>query len=652
MAGRYLLEEKSFLWSIILLFVWIILPMSNMAKSVDSLELLISSKKLTQKETIEAYKELSEKYSNINLNKAIDFGKRGLRFTIHTKNRTAEAQFYEDLGLVYLKRADYDSAIICLDRAMPIALELQDRTLEGTLHRAYGGVHLYQDDYDRAMERFKKSAKILEEINNDYELCRTYSAIGGLYKMLNNADLALAYYKKAEPIALKTGHQRVSADVYLGLSSIYRKEDKSLDRSIGLIKKAVDIYRQLKNRYGESQSLAVLASTYNYFGQYDKALQAANQSLQLSEKLDFPNLTKTNATIISATSYYIGRYKETIDAALKAIEIDSSDVNLSKHAFIHLSLAHGQLGQMDSMEHYVNLFFSKLQEQNNENNRKAISELEIRYQTEKKELKIDSLVKQRRLYIWLGIAAGTLLLATLSFALVRYRLAESRRRLAEEETQRIKREKQLVVVQATLDGEAAERTRLAKDLHDGLGGMLSAVRLNLPQIQVGSAVLESVDVNRFQRALGMLDDSIQELRRVAHHMMPESLLRYGLKVSLTDFCTAIPIVEFHYFGDEIRLPEKLEVMVYRCIHELVNNALKHAQATQINVQLVQEADRLSFTVQDNGSGFDLKTVKEGMGLHNIRQRVAVFEGKLNIYSSMEGTEVHVELELSTNGQDN
>lgn len=652
MAGRYLLEEKPFLWSVILLFVWIILPMSNMAKSVDSLELLISSKKLTQKETIEAYKKLSEKYSNINLNKAIEFGKRGLRFTLHTKNRTAEAQFYEDLGLAYLKRADYDSAIICLDRAMPIALELQDRTLEGTLHRAYGGVHLYQDDYDRAMERFKKSAKILEDINNDYELCRTYSAIGGLYKMLNNADLALAYYKKAEPIALKTGHQRVSADVYLGLSSIYRKEDKSMDRSIGLIKKAVDIYRQLKNRYGESQSLAVLASTYNYFGQYDKALQAANQSLQLSEKLDFPNLTKTNATIISATSYYIGRYKETIDAALKAIEIDSSDVNLSKHAFIHLSLAHGQLGQMDSMEHYVNLFFSKLQEQNNASNRKAISELEIRYQTERKELKIDSLVKQRRLYIWLGIAAGTLLLATLSFALMRYRLAVSRRRLAEEETQRIKREKQLVAVQATLDGEAAERTRLAKDLHDGLGGMLSAVRLNLPQIQVGSAVLESVDVNRFQRALGMLDDSIQELRRVAHHMMPESLLRYGLKVSLTDFCTAIPIVEFHYFGDEIRLPEKLEVMVYRCIHELVNNALKHAQATQINVQLVQEADRLSFTVQDNGSGFDLKTVKEGMGLHNIRQRVEVFEGKLNIYSSKEGTEVHVELELSTNGQDN
>src|SRR5690606_7869799 len=103
--------------------------------------------------------------------------------------------------------------------------------------------------------------------------------------------------------------------------------------------------------------------------------------------------------------------------------------------------------------------------------------------------------------------------------------------------------------------------------------MLSLVKFNLPQVN-GDAMLESVDVSRFQKALGMLDDSIRELRRVAHHMMPESLLRYGLKVSLSDFCAAIPIARFHYFGNEARLRGKLEIMIYHCIHELVNNALK------------------------------------------------------------------------------
>ena len=158
-------------------------------------------------------------------------------------------------------------------------------------------------------------------------------------------------------------------------------------------------------------------------------------------------------------------------------------------------------------------------------------------------------------------------------------------------------------------------------------------------------MLETVDVSRFQTALGMLDDSIQELRRVAHHMMPESLLRYGLKISLSDFCESIPITRFHYFGNEARLPGKLEITVYRCIHELVNNALKHANATQINVQLVQEEDRLSFTVHDDGKGFSPETVKEGMGLQNVRQRITALSGKFDIYSSVRGTEIHGELEL-------
>jgi signal transduction histidine kinase len=207
----------------------------------------------------------------------------------------------------------------------------------------------------------------------------------------------------------------------------------------------------------------------------------------------------------------------------------------------------------------------------------------------------------------------------------------------------------LVAVQAALDGEAAERKRLAKDLHDGLGSMLSLVKFNLPQVN-GDAVLEAMDVSRFQKALGMLDDSIQELRRVAHHMMPETLIRHGLKVSLADFCAAIPMADFHYFGNGARLPGKLEIMVYRCIHELVNNTLKHAQATKINVQLVQEEDRISFTVQDDGTGFDPQAAVEGMGLRNIRQRVATFQGKMEVSSSEEGTETHVELELVGDGR--
>src|SRR5690606_42056150 len=114
--------------------------------------------------------------------------------------------------------------------------------------------------------------------------------------------------------------------------------------------------------------------------------------------------------------------------------------------------------------------------------------------------------------------------------------------------------------------------------------------------------------------------------------------------SLCDSGTPVPIADFQYDGDEARLSEKLEIMIYRRIHELDNNALKHAQAKHIKVQLVQEQDRISFTVQDDGIGFDQAKVVEGMGLQNVRQRVAAFGGEMNIYSTEQGTEIHVEME--------
>ena len=145
----------------------------------------------------------------------------------------------------------------------------------------------------------------------------------------------------------------------------------------------------------------------------------------------------------------------------------------------------------------------------------------------------------------------------------------------------------------------------------------------------------------------MLDESISELRRVAHHMMPESLLRYGLKASLTDFCHSTPSVEFHYFGNDQRLDSKLEILLYRATHEMINNALKHASATQINVQLVQENDRISLTVQDNGKGFDTTVKSKGMGLENVRNRVETYNGKMTLYSSSEnGTEINIEIEIN------
>jgi signal transduction histidine kinase len=129
--------------------------------------------------------------------------------------------------------------------------------------------------------------------------------------------------------------------------------------------------------------------------------------------------------------------------------------------------------------------------------------------------------------------------------------------------------------------------------------------------------------------------------------MPESLMRYGLKVSLEDFCHAIPGAHFQYLGEDPRLDNRLEVLIYRCAYELVNNAVKHARATNINVQLMIDSGIVSLTVHDDGIGFDPQTVNMGIGLENIRSRIAMYNGKMNLHSAPDtGTEISIEIEPS------
>lgn len=166
-------------------------------------------------------------------------------------------------------------------------------------------------------------------------------------------------------------------------------------------------------------------------------------------------------------------------------------------------------------------------------------------------------------------------------------------------------------------------------------------------------IIETDDVSRFNKVLEMLDNSIQELRRVAHNMMPESLSRYGLKIALEDFCNSFSNVKFHFFGEENRLEKTLETTIYRAVHELVNNAVKHSQAETINVQLIQQEDVVSINVQDNGLGFKTDEDFKGRGLQNIQNRVNSVGGTMNIFSAPDkGTEISIDINIpQENGKD-
>ena len=157
----------------------------------------------------------------------------------------------------------------------------------------------------------------------------------------------------------------------------------------------------------------------------------------------------------------------------------------------------------------------------------------------------------------------------------------------------------------------------------------------------------------FERSLDMIDTSIRELRRVAHNMMPEMLVKFGLDEALKEYCntvnaTKLISVKYQSFGMDSRLDSSKEIIIYRIIQELLNNILKHAAASEVLVQLIKEGNRLSIVVEDNGKGFDTALLEnnKGAGWTNIRSRVDYLQGQLDINSEAgKGTSVNIEFNV-------
>ena len=156
----------------------------------------------------------------------------------------------------------------------------------------------------------------------------------------------------------------------------------------------------------------------------------------------------------------------------------------------------------------------------------------------------------------------------------------------------------------------------------------------------------------FERSMDMLDSSIREMRRVAHNMMPEALVKFGLDAALKDFCNDINQsgalqVSYQSIGmQDAQIDQTISITVYRVVQELLNNTMKHAGARTAIVQLSKREEQLTVAVEDDGKGFDASQLNQanGIGWSNIQSRLEYLKGKLDIQSEPgKGTSVHIEL---------
>ena len=594
------------------LFVLLTLNANGQSHNVDSLVNRLETQKLTDNERIELYWDISKSYSNNNYDSCIAYSNKGLSLAEKRNDKRRMLGFNDLIGVSYFLKNSFDTSYIYLNKALELAIDLKDSQLQSKAYGNIGTMYMTKSDFHDAIDYYTKSLALNDSINRSRAV--NLVNLGSAHRSLNHLDRAEKYLKEALDIAAKLNLEYVEMGANHTLGNIYSDKLK-IEKARELYKKNLDISRKLNDKRYEILSNMSLATNYAETKDYEIAIKYGDEALHIINEFGVASMFASSHTALSEVYRKAKRYKESEELALIAWDIDSISVDVGAYNAFNLALANIHLGNKQEAEYFVLKFKQIMSEGNDKQMSESLANMEVKYETENKEMRIVSLEKERQLYVWLG-GVGLMLILSLGITLwLKIRNSQ--------------KERQLIASNAVQEGEMSERGRIAGELHDRLLGSLSAIKSEIDNTNAGNK----------------LNECIEEVRRISRNLMPLPL-QNGIKTALEDFTAQFPNVRFHFFGQEKRIEKRLEFAVYCCVNELVTNSVRHSGAKNINVQLVQGENHIGLTVQDDGCGFDEKTVSKGVGLKSILDRVASCNGKMDVFSSPDkGTETIIEISI-------
>lgn len=592
--------------------------------------------------------------------------------------------------------SDFDSSLYYLNLSSDLAQKLKTDKFDFFINTGFSEYYYYNNDYKKSLFYALKNKEGSEKQNDMKFLAKSYNNLAAIYNHFGQHRAAIDCILKCLDISEKTKDSASFPVRNLTASATYFNL-KQFDKSIIYAKKAIEYGKQFNNTFAVMMGLNNLSASYSGLNILDSGIATNKRQLELAKQdedvvninyalinlchdyfktgdkkalencaselakysKDYPD-EKTIADVHNAFALNFiaqqkyGLAKVELDSGI-SISIRESNLDALENLYQAYSIWHYMQGNIKEGENFSFKYDSVITAENIKELNFYTEDLETKYETEKKEAQIklqQTELKQKSIFNYILIGGS---IALLLIILLGYRNYRNRQKLQQAKIDELETEKKLTATEAVLKGEEQERTRLAKDLHDGLGGMLSGIKFSLSNMKE-NLIMTPGNAQAFERSMDMLDSSIKEMRRVAHNMMPEILVKYGLDTALKEYCSEMArsgVVNISYQSVGMRnaaIEQIISVNIYRIIQELVNNAMKHATAKNVLVQVhaAEEQKLLAITVEDDGRGFDRSVLKNagGMGWQNIQNRVEFLKGKIDVQSSPgKGTSVLIEITI-------
>ncbi len=592
-----------------------------------------------------------------------------------TKGKKWLTNGWNTLGMAHYYSSNYRDALIAFEGFYQAAKVERDFAKMGQAKNNQGNVWIELGRFDSTILLYKEALNIRQEAKDSFGIAMSYNNLGYIYKEVGNYDKAMENMLVARQYFEKLGNKDGVGNTLNNIGQVYLKK-KEIDQAISYFKIGVELYTSVGDERNMAISYHSIANAMSAKGLYDSARYywKIAKEKYLSQK-DERNLALINADL--AESYNREeKWAEAIPYFREAIRLNRAIENKRSLAGIYIAFSVNSIAQnklesgrllldsaktfltisnqknhwrdyykaqaslyekqgnatlaLESLQQYVLYSDSVL----NETNIKAIADMGVKYETEKKEQEIvlqKALVAKKNTIIW-TIACLSAFMVLLGYNYYRrYRLKK------EKELQLEVMHQQEMAARSVLKAEEKERRRIAAELHDGVGQLMSAARMNLEVMANEFQELPEFQKIKFDRVLSLVDEGCKEVRTVSHSMMPNALLKKGLGSAISDFLQKIDqqVIKssLHVEGMDARLAPETESVLYRVIQECVNNTIKHSDANQLDISVIREKDEVSITIEDNGKGFNVLDKGTGIGLENMKARIQFLKGTLDLDSA-------------------
>ncbi len=542
---------------------------------------------------------------------AVDSVKRHIRQLVLNKNYGQAAKSYERLGWLY--------------------------------HQQYGYNKYTMDSYFNALKYYNLTGNLPGYYN-------AHIIIGDYYTHDDFMQpYAGKYLQKAHAFFVRTRNMPKVIECRLGLANIAQRKDPMPAGLVTNLRETERLSAQYKQTFSQAYALNLLANTYSRAKQPDSAQYFASRSLLLAQQLKINWLIALNHFYLGIVEQFKNHHQAAIEAYNRSYRIAESENNLSMLQEIarHSAESYSRTGNykqaysssLNALD-LANRFYRSEQT-------KSIRLQELDSQIKTLAVEKQLVEEQSRNQQLLNSALLVVLIISILGVLALVFLRRQQKLIAHQQAviahQQI-RQLELKSLQAMIEGQESERSRIARDLHDGLGIQLSRIKLFVEAHQDQLPVSVKDPLNQF------LDEACTETRLISNDLRPYALSTFGLIPAIEDLVQKLNLVNetklvLEHYGDGPDWGDEASVMIYRVVQELLNNALKHAHAHTITVQLIANEETALISVDDDGQGgeFPDKPLK-GNGIANIKSRISYLGGQV-IWQSEPGRGTSVMISL-------